>query len=67
MIDITTPQPIKDLVYCCQSLLYWHDEYASEMEWTALRRENDFLERIRDLTPMCLDLIKNDVGILDCE
>lgn len=67
MLDTTTPQPIKDLVYCCQSLLFWHDEYQSEMEWTALHREAEFLDRVRDLVPMCLDLIKNDVGILDCE
>lgn len=67
MLDTTTPQPIKDLVYCCQSLLYWHDEYTTEGEWTALHKEAKFLDRIRELVPMCLDLMQNDIAILDCE
>lgn len=67
MLDTTTPQPLKDLAYCCQSLLYWHDEYQTEGEWTALHKQAQFFERIRELVPICLDLIKNNPEPLDCE
>lgn len=67
MIDTTHPQPIKDLVYCCQSFLHWHDEYDAEQEWTALQNETNFRERMRELLPQCLAIIKNEPLELDCE
>ena len=67
MLNTSHPQPLKDLVYACQSLIKWHDEYTSEMEWTALSKENSFRERIRNLLPICLDIIKNDALLIDCE
>lgn len=67
MLNTTHPQPLKDLVYCCQSLLHWHDEYQNEHEYTALKNEGNFLQRIRELTPQCLEIIRNDVEIIDCE
>jgi hypothetical protein len=67
MIDCTTPEPIKDLVFACQAFLFWFDEYKTEGEWTALNKENTFRERIRELVPECLKLIKHDAQLLDCE
>lgn len=67
MIDCNTPEPIKSLVYACQSMLYWHDEYKSEQEWTALKNETTFLERIRELVPPCLELLMHNPSTLDCE
>ena len=67
MLNTQHPQPLKDLVYCCQSFLHWHDEYDSEQEWSALQNEANFRERMRELLPQCLELIKNDVQLIDCE
>lgn len=67
MIDCTTPEPLKSLVYACQSMLHWHDEYKSEQEWTALKNETSFLERIRELVPPCIELLKHNPSPLDCE
>lgn len=67
MIDYTTPEPIKDLVFACQAFLHWFDEYKTEGEWTALNKENTFRERIRELVPECLNLIRHDTQLLDCE
>lgn len=67
MIDCTTPEPIKDLVYACQAMLFWHDEYDSEQEWTALKKSVEFRERIRALVPQCLELLKHNPAPLDCE
>lgn len=67
MINTDHPQPLKDLVFACQSFLYWRDEYYSEQEWTAMKKANDFIARIRDLVPQCIDIIKNDAVYLDCE
>lgn len=67
MIDCTTHEPIKSLVYACQSLLHWHDEYVSEQEWTALKNEATFLERIRELVPPCIELLKHNPSPIDCE
>ena len=67
MIDCKTPEPIKSLVYCCQSYLFWYDEYESEEYWTALQNQTNFLNRIRALVPQCLSLIGHDIECLDCE
>lgn len=67
MIDYTTPEPIKSLVYACQAMLHWYDEYESEQEWTALKNENTFRERIRELVPQCLELLRHNPEPLDCE
>lgn len=67
MIDCTTPEPIKDLVYACQAMLHWHDDYKTEQEWAALQEETKFRERIRELVPECLKLLKNDPSPIDCE
>lgn len=67
MIDCETPEPIKSLVFACQAMIHWHDEYASEQYWDALSKENTFRERIRDLLPSCLDLIRNYPEQIDCE
>lgn len=67
MIDCTTPEPIKSLVYACQSMLHWHDEYESEQEWTALKNESTFLERIRELVPQCIELLQHNPTPIDCE
>lgn len=67
MIDYTTPEPIKSLVYACQAMLHWHNEYESEQEWTALKNESTFLERIRELVPLCIELLKHNPSPIDCE
>lgn len=67
MIDCTTPEPIKSLVYACQAMLHWHDEYDTEGEWTALNKEVNFRERIRELVPQCLELLSHNPTPLDCE
>lgn len=67
MIDCLTPEPIKDLVYACQAMMHWHDEYYSEHEWTALNNENTFRERIRELVPQCLEILRNNPTLIDCE
>lgn len=67
MIDCTTPEPIKSLVYACQAMLHWHDEYESEQEWTALKNESIFLNRIRELVPPCIELLKHNPSPIDCE
>lgn len=67
MIDCVTPEPIKSLVYACQAMLHWHDEYDTEQEWTALSKENTFRERIRELVPQCLELLRHNPTPLDCE
>lgn len=67
MIDCVTPEPIKDLVYACQAMLHWHDEYAAEQIWDALKNETEFRERIRELVPTCLELLKHNIAPLDCE
>ena len=67
MIECVTPEPIKSLVYACQSLLFWHDEYDTEHEWTALNNESNFRERIRELVPQCLELLRHNPTPLDCE
>lgn len=67
MLDITTSQPVKDLIYACQSFIHYYDEYESEQTWEALKRETDFLNRIRELVPACLDWIKQDRSNIDCE
>lgn len=67
MIDTTHPQPLKDLVFCCQSLLHWHDEYDNTQLYEALRNEVNFRERIRELVPQCLAIIRCDADLIDCE
>ena len=67
MIDCNTPEPLKSLVYACQSMLHWHDEYESEQEWTALKNETTFLERIRELVPQCIELLQHNPTPIDCE
>lgn len=67
MIDCMTPEPIKSLVYACQAMLHWHDEYDTEQEWTALQKETTFRERIRELVPQCIELLKHNPSPLDCE
>lgn len=67
MIDCTTPEPIKSLVYACQSMLYWHDEYDSEGEWTALNKENTFRNRVRELLPQCLEILRHNPAPIDSE
>ena len=67
MIDCVTPEPIKSLVYACQAMLHWHDEYDTEQEWTALQKETSFRERIRELVPQCIELLKHIPSPLDCE
>jgi hypothetical protein len=67
MIDYSTPEPIKDLVFACQAFLFWFDEYKTEGEWNALNKENTFRERIRELVPECLNLIRHDAQLLECE
>ena len=67
MIDCVTPEPIKSLVYACQAMLHWHDEYVAEQEWTALQKETSFRERIRELVPQCIELLKYNPTPLDCE
>lgn len=67
MIDCTTPEPIKSLVYACQSMLHWHDEYESEQEWIALKNESSFVERIRELVPQCIELLQHNPTPIDCE
>lgn len=67
MIDCETPEPFKDLVYNCQAFLHWSDEYRCEGYWEALQKENTFRERIRELVPQCLELLKHNPAPLDCE
>ena len=67
MIDCVTPEPIKSLVYACQAMLHWHDEYQSEHEYTALANESKFVERVRELVPQCIELLKHNPSPLDCE
>ena len=67
MIDCTTPEPLKSLVYACQAMLHWHDEYDTEHEWTASSKENTFRERIRELVPQCLEILKHNPAPLDCK
>lgn len=67
MIDCVTPEPIKSLVYACQAMLHWYDEYNTEHEWTALQQETTFRERIRELVPQCIELLKHNPSPLDCE
>ena len=67
MLNTTMEQPLKDLVYNCQAYLHWYDEYKADELWDAQKKCNDFLQRIRKLVPQCLNLIKHDVSVLDCE
>lgn len=67
MIDYNTPEPIKSLVYACQSMIHWHVEYESEQEWTALKNETTFFERIRELVPQCIELLQHNPTPIDCE
>lgn len=67
MIDCVTPEPIKSLVYACQAMLHWHDEYNTEQEWTALQKETSFRERIRELVPQCIELLKHYPLQIDSE
>lgn len=67
MIDCVTPEPLKSLVYACQAMLYWHDEYVYEGQWTTLNNEVKFRERIRELVPQCLELLSHNPAPLDCE
>lgn len=59
MIDYVTPIPFKDLVHACQAMMHWHDEYAAEQTWVALKNETNFRERIRELVPQCIELLKH--------
>lgn len=67
MLNTTHPQPLKDMVYACQAYLRWHDDYETTQQWEALHNEVNFLNRMRDLLPLCLDIIKNDALLIDCE
>ena len=67
MINTTTPEPLISLTYACQDMLFWHDEFQSELEWTALNKENTFLEHIRELLPLCMERLSHDPDLIDCK
>lgn len=53
------PQIIKDFVFNVQSYLHWLDDYRCEGEWTCIKNMNNHLERIRELLPQVLDLVRD--------
>lgn len=60
MLAVSTPQPLKDIVYAVQSYLYWSQLYAEDGLWESMKNAKDFKERMSSLLPQCLDLIKQD-------
>lgn len=57
MATITNPV-IKDVVYCLQAYIFWHDEYLTEHEWTAGKNADKFLHRLHELLPDALELVR---------
>ena len=50
----------KDIIYNLQAYFYWCDEYRTEEEWTALNKSRNFEERLRELLPKALEMLKDD-------
>lgn len=50
----------KDLVYNLQAYIHWYNEYRTEHEWTASKNADSFLQRLIDLLPEALDMLKTD-------
>ena len=50
----------KDLIYNLQAYLYWKDVYKSEEEWVMHKNVVNFEERLRQLLPKALEMIKDD-------
>ena len=53
------PQIFKDFVFNVQSMLLWWHDYADTGEWTANKNCNTHRERVEDLLPQVLELIKD--------
>lgn len=51
---------VKDIIYNLQAYLHWVDEYQAEHEWTASKNADTFMERLRDLLPEALSMLKTD-------
>lgn len=56
------PQIFKDFVFNVNSMLYWRDEFIAKGEWTANKNLTNHIERIRDLLPKVLDMVRNEDG-----
>lgn len=50
----------KDIIYNLQAYLYWYDEFCAEHEWTASKNADTFMERLRELLPKSLEMLKTD-------
>lgn len=50
----------KDLIYNLQAYLHWLDEFKAEQEWTASKNADSFLQRLRELLPEALNMLKTD-------
>ena len=51
---------MKDIIYNLQAYLYWRDVYNAEEEWSMLKNVVDFEQRLRDLLPKALAMLKTD-------
>lgn len=51
---------VKDIVYNLQAYLHWFDEFNSENEWTASKNADTFLQRLRELLPQALEMLKTE-------
>lgn len=50
----------KDIIYNLQAYLHWYDEFSAEHEWTASKNADTFMERLRELLPKGLEMLKTD-------
>lgn len=50
----------KDIIYNLQAYLHWHDAFSAEHEWTYSKKADTFLERLRELLPEGLEMLKTD-------
>lgn len=50
----------KDIIYNLQAYFYWLDVYRAEEEWTMLKNVTNFENRLRELLPHGLDMLKTD-------
>lgn len=52
-------QLFKDIIFNLQSFLHWSELYHSEGEWTYLKKETDFYNRLLELNPKAVKWLRD--------
>lgn len=52
-------QLFKDIIFNLQSYLYWSELYHTEGEWTYLKKETDFYNRLLELNPQAVEWLRD--------